>query len=358
MIHQHHRLHDILHQLFHERHYHLRNPNKPLIAGSLRASPVERYCQKQLSFDIRLPLDEEEKRTSDAIQTPVNQPGNQPSMIISPIRSSTPEQIIKSPSVIPKSAEAPQSSFEFSIIPIECRYHFKRLRQRCTFETIKTHHEFLINKHKTLENEREQQLQSSFPEQLRRIVVKFVESSIEKTLDNKKKSDQNRLDNLLLDQMREKATIEIKRIATTSEQQCIQDMHTKFTRTLDLKLQLDKLEKRFVENMPPPSLNVIDRLELHAKGLKSENNQLKTLKEQWKNTLRRTKLELTTLMRQAKVAEIEEAKREYEELAKKLPKHLQENYDILCHVAQTRHEQFAKKKLNFLAKRACAMSEN
>ncbi len=49
-------------------------------------------------------------------------------------------------------------------------------------------------------------------------------------------------------------------------------------RTLDLKLQLDKFEKRFVENMPPPSLNLFHELELHAKGLKSNNNYLNSLR--------------------------------------------------------------------------------
>jgi hypothetical protein len=81
-------------------------------------------------------------------------------MIISPIRSCTPEPLVRLPSVIPKDAVAPKNSFDFSIIPIECRYYFKRVRQRCTFETIKAHHEFLVNRYKALENKREQQLHS------------------------------------------------------------------------------------------------------------------------------------------------------------------------------------------------------
>jgi hypothetical protein len=94
----------------------------------------------------------------------------------------------------------------------------------------------------------------------------------------------------------------------------------------------------------------LDKLELHAKGLTSDNNQLRSLQEQWKNVLRKTKLDLTALMGQAK--------REYEELMTKLIDHLRESYDTLCHVSQTRHEQFARKKLKFLAKRACIMNVN
>ena len=129
-------------------------------------------------------------------------------------------------------------------------------------------------------------------------------------------------------------------------------------RVLDLKLQLDKLDKRFVANMPPPSLNIFDRIELHAKELKPDNIHLRTLREQWKNILRKTKLELTTIMRQAKLIEIEQVNKEYDKLIKKLSDYIREPYDILCHVSRTRHNQFAKRKLNFLAKRACTINEN
>jgi hypothetical protein len=186
----------------------------------------------------------------------------------------------------------------------------------------------------------------------------FVKTIIEKPLENKKQNDQKRLDNLLLDQMRKKATFEIEKKATPEEQQYISHLHQKFMRTLALKLQLDKLEKRFVENMPPPSLNVFDKLELHAKELKADNNHLKCLREQWKNILRKAKLDLTSLMRQAKVVEIEEANKQYEELTKKLPEHLHHPYEILCHVARTRHNQVARKKLHFLEKMACTMNVN
>jgi hypothetical protein len=193
---------------------------------------------------------------------------------------------------------------------------------------------------------------------MRAQVVGLVTGVVEKSLESKKKSDHKRLDNLLLDQIREEAILDIERLATSSEYQRAQKLHEKFQRTLDLKLQLDKLERRFIMNMPPPSLNVFDKLELHAKGLKSDTTQLCSLREQWKNVLRKTKLDLTALMRQAKVVEIDEATRKYAELQKELSEQLRKSYSNLCHVTQVRHEEFARKKLNFLAKRASITNEN
>ncbi len=83
--------------------------------------------------------------------------------------------------------------------------------------------------------------------------------------------------------MREKVTLTIKRIAIESEQRHVQNVHEKFMRTLDLKLQLDKLEKTFIEKVPPPSLNIFDELELYAKGLKPDSTHLSVLREQWNN---------------------------------------------------------------------------
>jgi len=333
-----------------------RDPNIPLVGGSLQTSPVntvENNQKQQRSFNLLLPI-ENENKSPENNQSVIDLP----SMIISPIRNLTPTIIIKSPSVIPKNPIEQYSSFKFSIIPIECRYHFKRIGQRCTFATIKCHQEFLENKYKTLEEERDNKLHSSFPKEVWAKVVEFIKNTIEKPLENKNNNDKKRLDNLRLDQIREKAKQNIESEGTQSEQEYINKIHEKFRRTLDLKLQLDKLEKRFLLNMPPPSLNIFDKLELYAKGLKSDTIHLNSLREQWKNVLRKTKLDLTTIMRQAKILEIEEAKREYEELIKKLPDHLRESYDSLCHVTQIRHNQFSKKKLNFLAKRAYTTNEN
>ncbi|CAF3979512.1 unnamed protein product, partial [Rotaria sp. Silwood1] len=314
-----------------------RNPNIPLVGGSVQTSPIsidienKSSHKQQHSFNVLLPLGQKNQKEQQKIQTPNVSvlPENEPSMIISPIRSSTPEPIIKSPSVIPKNSITPYSSFKFSIIPIECKYYFKQMRKKCTFETIKAHQGFLENRYKTLENERENKLHLSFHEQTWTQVVSFVKKILEKTLENKRNGDQRRLDNLLLDQMREKAVREIKDTATESDQQYIQHLREKLMRTLNLKLQLDKLEKRFVENMPPPSLSIFDKLQLHAKGLKSDDNHLTSLREQWKNILRKTKLDLTILMRQAKVIELEQAKKEYEELIEKISDRLRESYDVI-----------------------------
>ena len=143
-----------------------------------------------------------------------------------------------------------------------------------------------------------------------------------------------------------------------TELQHIHILHEKYTRKLNLQLQLDKLETRFVQNMLLPSLNVFDRLELYAKELKTYNNHLNSLREQWENTLRKAKLDLISLMRQAKIIEIEEVNKQYEELEKQLSEHLREAYSKICHVTYVRYNQFARKKLNFLLKRICETKEN
>ncbi|CAM4982626.1 unnamed protein product [Rotaria socialis] len=330
-----------------------RNSNVPIKGGSLRSSPILNddekmlISQQQRSCNALLPKeqekqDEKEKKEQLKIQSSITIVAKECSMVISPLQSSTPEKnekIMKSPSVIPKNGIIRTAtiimseSFDFAIIPIECKYHFKRTKQKCTYETIKIHQEFLENKYKQLENEREEKLQTSFDQYIRAKVVSLIRTAIEKPIENKKNNDKRRLDNLLLDQMREKAAREMKRIGTSREQQCIQSLHEKFMRTLDLKLQYDKLEKRFLENMPPPSLNVFDKIELHAKGLKKENTYFSSLREQWKNVLRKTKLDLTTLMRQAKLTELEQEKNEYIELLEKysLSISLRESYETLKH---------------------------
>lgn len=55
--------------------------------------------------------------------------------------------------------------------------------------------------------------------------------------------------------MKKQATIEIEKIAIALEQKRVETLGNKYKRTLYLKLQLNKLEKRLVENMPPLSLN-------------------------------------------------------------------------------------------------------
>ena len=66
----------------------------------------------------------------------------------------------------------------------------------------------------------------------------------------------------------------MKRATSLAKQQYIVESQRKFQRTLNLKLQFDKLEDRFVENTFPLSLNIFDKLKLHTNALESDNNHL------------------------------------------------------------------------------------
>ncbi|CAF1503377.1 unnamed protein product, partial [Rotaria sordida] len=223
-----------------------RDPEQPLIGGSFHQSPNVQNTHKQHhSFNSLLQI---EKQHNSPIRNRLTT--NDPSMIISPIESSTPEPVIKSPSVVSKNPINQHDSFNFTIIPIECRYHFKKTKQKCTFEAIKIHQEFLERKYKNLEEERENKLHTSFARQIYSQVIDFIQNIVKKPMENKKNSDRKRLDNLLLDQMRKKATFTIEEKGTSEEQQYIHNLHERYMRRLNLQLQLDKLEKSF-----PPQAN-------------------------------------------------------------------------------------------------------
>ena len=179
----------------------LRNRDQPLTEGSLRISPTgekDNNHAHQRSFNSLLPIENQKTPLAGNLLA-----ANEPSMIISPMQSSTPEPPTKSPSVVPKDPIEQHSSYDFAILPIECRHYFKKARQRCRFETIKLH--LLENKHKTLEDERENKLHSSFPRQTWEKIAEFVKNVIRKPLKSKNNSDRKRLDNLLLDQIRKKS---------------------------------------------------------------------------------------------------------------------------------------------------------
>ena len=137
------------------------------------------------------------------------------SMIISPIRSSTPELMTKSPSVILKhdikTTTSTHMTFDCRVIPIETRYFFKRTKQRCTFENIEAHQKSLEKRYKLLEDDRENKLKSLFPEHKYTQVTSLVKKIIEKVLDKKQLDDQRRLANLILDHKREKALQTIRK---------------------------------------------------------------------------------------------------------------------------------------------------
>ena len=75
------------------------------------------------------------------MHTPTDGSNKETSMIISLIRSSTPEKIMKSPSVVPKNLVtiAPLPIFDFAFISTECRYYFKKKRQQCTLNSSRNY---------------------------------------------------------------------------------------------------------------------------------------------------------------------------------------------------------------------------
>jgi hypothetical protein len=256
---------------------------------------------------------------------------------------------VRTPSVISKdTAFIGIDTFNFPIIPIECKYHFKIFRREADAAAIKDHREFLEIKARQQEQELEQSL-NKFSEQLRKKVVQYTRNSIEPLIDILAQSNQKRLDNLVLDQIREKALRTIRDKATKISQENIDTAQNRFERTLQLRFQLNKLDRRFNENMPPPALNIMDKLEFRSKELAKEAKEQYT--EQWNSVLRKSKLELTAIMRSAKVAEIDKAEKEHREMIEKIPAELRQPYSDLIHTVQIRHDRTVQKKVDFLDKK-------
>ena len=183
---------------------------------------------------------------------PVEQPEPVIETVAIPMEQETARQ--SSPSVISKNIGlASIELFDFPIIPIECKFHFQTFNLRASAESITAHREFLEKK--TAQQEKEvEQLLKQFDKELHSTVVGYVKNSIEPLIDSLKQSNQKRIDNLVLDQMREKALRTIKAKCSKDSLEQIGKAQDRFERTLQLKLQLDKLDKRFNENMPlPPS---------------------------------------------------------------------------------------------------------
>ena len=239
--------------------------------------------------------------------------------------------------------------FEFPIIPIECKYHFRAFKIEANIDTIRAHREFLELKTKQLEKQTEQLLKE-FNDGKRKIVVEYITNSIETLVESVRTANRTRLDNLLLDQMRENAIRTIRDKATKENIERIEQAQERFDRTLQLKFQLDKLDRRFNENMPPPALNIMDKLQFRSKELTNEVRD--QYSEQWNSIIRKTKLELTSIMRTAKTAEIAKSEKEHQEIFEKIPVDLKQPYRDLIHTAEIRQNRKSEKKLNFLEKRA------
>ncbi|CAF5220536.1 unnamed protein product, partial [Rotaria magnacalcarata] len=155
-----------------------RDSNAALIGGSVNSSPFSNEKQtknkKEHSFNALLPIEKVNEKKQQEIRPVDKTITKENSIIISPIHSSTPEPMVRSPSVVPKNdVITAQTSFHFAIIPIECRYFFKTIKEKCTFEAIKAHQNLLEKKYKTLENERENKLHSCFEKQEWTSIISF-----------------------------------------------------------------------------------------------------------------------------------------------------------------------------------------
>ncbi|CAF3750021.1 unnamed protein product [Rotaria socialis] len=125
-----------------------RDSNAALIGGSVNSSPFSNEKQtknkKEHSFNALLPIEKVNEKKQQEMRPVEKTITKENSIIISPIHSSTPEPMVGSPSVVPKNDVIPaQTSFHFAIIPIECRYFFKTIKEKCTFEAIKAHQNLL-----------------------------------------------------------------------------------------------------------------------------------------------------------------------------------------------------------------------
>ena len=189
-----------------------------------------------------------------------------------------------------------------------------------------------------------------FNEDLHRTVVQYIKNSIEPMIDILKDSNKKRLDNVILDQMKEQALRIIKSKGTKENLDLIEKAQMKFERTLELKFQLEKLDRRLNENMPPPALNIMDKLQFRSRELSKEAIEQYT--EQWNNILRKSKLDLTSIMIIAKKTEIIKSEKEHLDLIDKVPIEIRKAYKDLMHTVQIRHDRTVQKKIHFLEKKA------
>ncbi|CAM4985574.1 unnamed protein product [Rotaria socialis] len=272
-----------------------------------------------------------------------------------PIVAMEQDIVSHSPSVISKESDINRIDlFKFPIIPIECQFHFRVFHVAATSENIKAHREFLEKK--SIQQERDlEQLMGTFSIDLQRIIVKYIKDSVEPLIDRLNSSNQKRLNNLLLDQMREKAVRIIRNKADKDSLELVEKTQMRLERTLELKFQLDKLDRRLNENMPPPALNIMDKLQFHSRELSNENKE--QYSEQWNSIIRKAKLDLTSIMRIAKVAEIDKSNKEHSELVEKIPREIKKAVKDLEHTIEIRHNRSVQKKLDFLERKARGIIE-
>ncbi|CAF3041333.1 unnamed protein product [Rotaria sp. Silwood2] len=176
--------------------------------------------------------------------------------------------------------------FDFPIISIECKFHFKIFHIKANRESITANREFLEKKSKQQERELEE-LMKQFKEDEHRLIVQYIKDSIEPVIDILKDSNKKRLDNLVLDQMKEKALRTIRNKSNKDSLELLDKAQIRFERMLQLEFQLDKLDRRLNENIPPSALNIMDKLQFRSKELNKEVKD--QYSEQWNNVIRKTK---------------------------------------------------------------------
>ena len=293
--------------------------------------------------------------TSPTTNSRISIIGNSPKRIeqtVTPMEQETVRQA--SPSAISKDIGlASIDLFNFPIIPIECKFHFQTFHLRANAENITAHRQFLEKKAAQQEEQLEQILKQ-FDKNMHSTVVEYIRKSVEPLIDSLKQSNQKRIDNLVLDQMKEKALRTIKAKCKPDSLEQIDKAQEKFERTLQLRLQLDKLDKRFNENMPPPALNIIDKLQFRSRELDQQAKE--QYSEQWNSVIRKTKLELTSIMRLAKTAEIDKIEKEHQTLLEQIPIEVRSAYKELIHTVKIRLDRAAAKKINFLDRKATRMN--
>ncbi|CAF3821695.1 unnamed protein product [Rotaria sp. Silwood1] len=128
-----------------------RNSNVPLRMRSLQSSPILNSNDEKISithgqqsFNVLLPREKEEKeqeKERQQMESSIAIVARECSMVISPLKSSTPEQLVKSPSVIPKqpitTTTTMNESFDFSIIPIESTWNARKNHYGIYYEKLK-----------------------------------------------------------------------------------------------------------------------------------------------------------------------------------------------------------------------------
>jgi hypothetical protein len=272
---------------------------------------------------------------------------------VAPMDQQEVQPVTHSPSVTSKDTERYRLNlFDFAIVPIECKFYFKNLTVNA--EMIKNHRLFLEKKVAQLEIELEQ-LMKQFEDSEHRTVIQFIKNSIEPLIDILVQSNEKRLDNLILDQMREKALRVIRNKCSALSLEQIDKAQNRFERSLQLRFQLDKLDRRFNDNMPPPALNVMDKLEFRSRELSNESKE--QYSEQWNSVIRKAKLDLTSIMRLAKTTEIEKSEKEHAELVEQIPVELRHAYNELVHTVKVRHDRVVEKKLRFLERKVQTTNE-